>query len=339
MSYELISIWLQFGICVAAIGFAGAKLTIYGDAIADKTGLGGTWIGVVLLAAVTSLPELATGVSSVTIAGVPNIAVGDVLGSCVFNLLIIVILDVLHRSESVYSRASQGHILSAGFGVLLLGFVAYNILLAQNGAFVAVGHIGLYTPVMLVLYAVAMRSVFRYEREHIAAFTTEKPDRYPHLTLSQAIVRYVLAAFFVVASGAWIPFVAQEIADVMNWHQSFVGTLFVAFATSVPEIVVTVAAMRIGALDMAIGNLFGSNLFNVAILAVDDVLYLEGPLLSSVASLHALSAISAVMMTGVAIVGLLYRPTTRIFKTVGWVSIVLFTTYFLNAYLLYLYSG
>ena len=339
MNYELISVWLQFCICVVTIGFAGTKLTHYGDAIADKTGLGGTWIGVILLAAVTSLPELATGISSVTVAEVPNIAVGDVLGSCVFNLLIIVILDFLHRTESVYTRASQGHILSAGFGVLLIGFVGYNIMLSQNGAFVAVGHVGLYTPLIVVMYVVAMRTVFRYERVHIAAFTKEEPDRYPYLTLRGAIVRYVAAALLVVVAGIWMPFTAEEIADRMHWHQSFVGTLFVAFATSVPEIVVTLAALRIGALDMAIGNLFGSNLFNVAILAVDDLFYLDGPLLSRVNSLHALSALSAVMMTGVAIVGLLYRPKTRVFKTVGWVSIFLFTAYLLNAYLLYLYAG
>lgn len=128
MSHEVIVVWLQFGICIAAIGFAGTQLTLYGDAISDKTGLGSTWIGVVLLAAVTSLPELATGISSVTVASVPNIAVGDVLGSCVFNLLIIVILDFFHRTESLYTRASQGHILPAGFGVLLIGFVGYNLM-------------------------------------------------------------------------------------------------------------------------------------------------------------------------------------------------------------------
>lgn len=339
MNYELISIWMQFGICIAAIGFAGTKLTLYGDAIADKTGLGGTWIGVILVAAVTSLPELATGVSSVTIAAVPNIAVGDILGSCVFNLLIIVFLDFFHRTESLYRRASQGHILSAGFGVLLIGFVGYNIMLVQSHTLVAIGHVGLYTPVIFILYAVAMRTVFRYEREQIAAFTKDEPDRYRHLTLRQAIMRYTAAASLVVAAGIWLPFVAHETAELMNWNQSFVGTLFVAFATSVPEMVVTLAALRIGAVDMAIGNLFGSNLFNVAILAVDDVFYVEGPLLSHVAGIHALSAISAVMMTGVAIVGLLYRPKTRVFKTVGWASIFLFTAYLLNAYLLYLYAG
>ena len=75
-------VWVQFAICLVLIGIAGVKLTHYGDAIADKSGLGRTWVGVLMLAAVTSLPELATGISSVTAANVPDIAVGDILGSC-----------------------------------------------------------------------------------------------------------------------------------------------------------------------------------------------------------------------------------------------------------------
>jgi cation:H+ antiporter len=112
----------------------------------------------------------------------------------------------------------------------------------------------------------------------------------------------------------------------------------VAFVTSLPELVVTVAALRLGAVDMAIGNLFGSNLFNIAILAVDDIFYLPGPLFEAVSATHAISAFSAVMMTGVAVVGLLYRPRTRVLKTVGWASIFLFSVYLINSYLLFLYG-
>ena len=136
-------VWLQFLLCLTLIGYAGVKLSRYGDVIADKTGLGGTWIGLVLLASVTSLPELVTGISSVAVVKVPEIAVGDILGSCVFNLLIIVILDFLHRGESVYTRTSQGHILSAGFGIMLIGFAGFSILLSSQGENLALGHMGI----------------------------------------------------------------------------------------------------------------------------------------------------------------------------------------------------
>jgi len=332
-------VWLQFLVCVGLIGFAGVKLSRYGDAIADKTGLGGTWIGVVLLASVTSLPELVTGISSVTIANAPDIAVGDVLGSCVFNLLLIGVLDFLSRDESVFRRASRGHILSAGFGVILIGLGGFGLLLATKGASARFWHIGLYSPAILILYAVSMRSVFLYETAQVREFTEAETDAYSQLSLRGVVLRYVGAAAVILAAGAWLPFVAKVLAVQMGWYESFVGTLFVAFVTSLPEIVVTVAALHLGAVDMAIGNLFGSNLFNIGILAVDDIFFFRGPLFDSVSTTHAISAFSAVMMTGAAVVGLLYRPQTRVFKTLGWASIFLFVVYVVNSYVLFVYGA
>ncbi len=320
------------------IAVAGVKLSRFGDAIADKTGLGGTWVGVVMLATVTSLPELVTGVSSVMLADAPDIAVGDIMGSCVFNLVIIVILDSVYRPTSVYSRASQGHILSAAFGVMLIGVAGFNILLSDRGISVPVAHIGLYTPVIMILYFVAMRTVFRYEKTRSEKFSVLEPDQYPALTLQQAIWRYMAAAIVIVIAGSFLPFIGKVMAVEMAWHESFVGTLFIAFATSLPEIVVTIAALRLGAVDMAIGNLFGSNLFNILILALDDILYVKGPLLEYVTVIHGVSAMSAIMMTGVAIVGLFYRSETRVLNMVGWTSIFLFLTYLLNVYVLFLYG-
>jgi len=332
-------VWVQFLICVIAIGFSGVKLSRYGDAIADKMGLGGTWIGVIMLASVTSLPELVTGISSVTMADAPDIAVGDVLGSCVFNLVLIVVLDFMSRDKTLYCRASQGHILVAGFGIVLLGLAGFSLLLAAQGSGVSLWHLGLYSPAIIVLYTVAMRAVFLYESELVEDFTEAAADAYPELTLRTAVVRYIAAAVVVLIAGVWLPFVAKVLAVEMGWHDGFVGTLFVAFVTSLPEMVVTVAALRLGAVDMAIGNLFGSNLFNVGILAIDDIFYLPGPLFDAVSATHAMSAFSAIMMTGVAVVGLLYRSRTRVFRTVGWASIFLFTVYLVNTYMLYSYRG
>jgi cation:H+ antiporter len=331
-------VWLEFLICVALIGVAGTALSRYGDIIADKTGLSGTWIGLVLLATVTSLPELVTGVSAVTVADTPDIALGDVLGSCVFNLVILTILDFLQREESVYTRASQGHILAAGFGVVLIGFVGFNVLLADRHIGLALGHVGIYTPLIIIIYAVAMRTLFRYERAQMETYTEERAERYPDIKLRQAVQRYALAAFIVVGAGIWLPFIGEQIARVMEWEATFVGTLFVAFATSVPEMVVTVSAMRLGALDMAISNLLGSNLFDILIVAVDDLFFTRGPILAHVSSVHAVSAISAMMMTGIVIVGLLYRPKTRLFRAAGWTSLLLLGIYLLNTFVLYLHG-
>lgn len=329
------TIWTEFGACLLLIAVAGTRLSIYGDVIADKSGLSRSWVGLILLAIATSLPELMTGVSSVSLAGTPDIALGDVLGSCVFNLAILVLVDFFHRPESLYRRASQGHILSAGFSVVLIGLVGFSILLGPR-SHAAIGHVGFYSPLIVLLYLVAIRAIYVYEREKMIEFTEEVDAGYRHLSLKRALGGYLAAGAVVVAAGVAMPFVAKELARAMGWHTSFVGTLLVAAATSMPELAVTIAALRLGALDMAVANLLGSNLFNIVIVVVDDVFYRPGALLSEVSPVHALSAMSALAMTGLAIVGLFYRPGGRILRTVGWVSLGLFGIYVLNSTVLYL---
>ena len=329
-------IWIEFAVAAALIGAAGTALTRSADVIAAKTGMSRSWVGLIMLAFVTSLPELVTGASSVTVADVPNIAVGDVFGSCVFNLLLLCLLDFLHRKESVYRSAAQGHILSAGFGVVLIGFAGINLLLVQDGLNLHVGHVGIYTPVILILYLVAIRSVFVYEHRVVAAQEREVEEHCNKASLRNAILIYTLGAVVVAGAGAWLPFIADDLATAMGWHKTFVGTLLVAGVTSLPEAVVTIAALRLGSVDMAIANLLGSNLFDIGILAIDDLLFLKGPILGHVSPAHAVSAFSAVIMSGVVIIGVLYRPTARLIKAVGWISLGLFMIYMLNTYVLYL---
>jgi cation:H+ antiporter len=333
-----LGLWGYFLALAAAISFIGPHLSRNADIVAEKTELSGTWIGVILIATVTSLPELITGASAVVFWNVPNIAVGDALGSCVFNLAILFVLDFLARGEPLYRRSNQGHIISAGFGVLLIAFAGLSILLAQNGMVPAIGHIGLTTPVMIALYAIAMRSVFEYERVNLEHMSEEVTRHYPHVTLRMAVRRYVVAAIGIMVVGIALPYVASELAEAMGWNRTFVGTLLVAGVTSLPELVVTIAAFRFGAVNMAIAGLLGSNLFDILILAIEDILYVPGPLLAAISPTHTITALSATIMTGTAIIGLQYRPKSRLMGTVGWVSLALFTIYLLNTYVLYLHG-
>jgi cation:H+ antiporter len=328
-------LWLELLLCLVVIGFAGWHLSRNGDIIAEKTGLSASWVGLILLATATSLPELVTGLSAVTAANAPDIAVGDVLGSAVFNLAILVVLDALYRRESIYSRAAQGHILSAALGALLLAFAAFSILIDQTGTSPALGHVGLYTPFIVLVYLMSMRVIYQYEQRTVAVFTEAEALRYPGITLRRAVTGYLMAALAVVAAGSWLPFVATDISELMGWGQSFVGTILVAAVTSAPEAAVTLSALRMGAIDMAIANLLGSNLFNIVILAIDDLAYQRGPLLAQVSPSHAISAITAVMMSAVVIVGLIFRPRRRVLLGLTWVSLGLFVLYILNTWILF----
>lgn len=332
---EILQTWLQFAIVSGVIVVAGYHLSRYGDVIAEKTGLSGSWIGLALLATVTSLPELVTGISSVAAAHEPDIAVGDVLGSCVFNLLILALLDAVYRKGSIFAGGRKGHLLIAAYGILLLAMSAAGLLLAQAGRMPALAHVGLYAPAILLVYLAAMHAAFRYEREEVAEFEAAEAARYPGITLRQAGARYAVAAVAVVAAGSMLPFIAADLADLMGWSRSFVGTQFVAAVTSLPEITVTFAALRLGAIDMAIANLLGSNLFNIAILAVDDAFYLNGPLLAHVSPVHAVTALAAIAMSAVVVIGLLTRPRGRIGGVMSWPGLALVAIYLLNSYALY----
>ena len=326
-------IWLEFLVCTAAIGVAGYQLSRYGDVIAERTGLGRTLVGVVMVATVTSLPELVTGVSAVAIAQVPNIAVGDALGSCIFNLLILLFLELGYPRASIYTLAAQSHILSAGFGVILIGIVALSVLVGDQ--LPAIGHVGLYTPVIFIGYILAMRIVLQYELREARARPEEKL-RYPDVSLRRALTGYGIAAAVVVVAGVALPFIGAGLARAMGWNNSFVGTLFVAFSTSLPELAVAVSALKLGALDLAIGNLLGSNLFDMAIVAVDDLAYTDGPLFSSISKAHAGTAISAMVMSGAVIAALFYRSAERTFRAFGWTGLFLLLVYVINSYVLFL---
>ncbi|MDF1481676.1 sodium:calcium antiporter [Extensimonas sp. H3M7-6] len=326
-----LEVWLQFALCVVVIGFAGVRLIRYGDAIAAWTGLSRSWVGVILVGTVTSLPELVTGLSAVTVAQSPNMAAGDVLGSCVFNLAILALADVVYRRGALYAVASGGHILSAGFGAILLAMAALVMLASTQGFLPSAGHVSWGSLVLLALYALAMRTMYLAEQRNRPAAEAQRPA----ISLKVALTGYALAAMVIVGSGIWLPLIGVELARIMGWSDSFVGTLFVAMATSVPELATTWGAVRIGAIDLAVGNLLGSNLFDILILAIDDIAFRPGVLYLHVAPIHVLSALCACVMSGAVVVALAYRPVSRVLHLGSWASIALLGLYLINALLQY----
>lgn len=321
----------QFAACAVLILASGVRLSRYGDIIAEKTGLGGTWIGLILMATVTSLPELVTGASSVLLFEVADIATGDVIGSCMFNLLILAMLDVRHPIP-LSARVHQGHVLSAGFGTVQLGLL--GIALASGGGPV-VGWIGLSSVAFILVYALAVRAIFVFERRRVTEVAEELTGeiRYQAITLKRAVLQYAGAATVLVLAAALLPGVAERLAVATGLGQTFVGTLFVATATSLPEVVVSAAAIRIGAVDMAAANLFGSNLFNVAVLGIDDILYRRGPMLADVSSAHLVTLGAAIAMTGIAIIGLTMRAKKKRFR-LSWDAAAIVGVYVVSLALL-----
>ncbi len=323
------AVWIEFALLAGVLSVAGYHLCRYGDAIATKTGLGSAWIGVTLMATVTSLPEMVTGISAVTVAAVPDIALGDLLGSCVFNLVLLALADLHSREESLFRRVSPVHLLPGAFGAVLIGLVGLGVLTGRTMGSLGIMHVGLYSPFIVALYLLATRAVYRHERGRHRASVGPSDDGFAGLSLRAVAIRYAMVATVVVAAGVRVPFAAERLAAVMVWEQSFVGTAFVALATSLPEAAVTLAAIRLGNLDMAAANVLGSNLFNILLVAIEDLLYLPGPMLSHVSSAHAVSAVSALSMTAVVMAALL-APPVRVLWRIRWPTAFLLAAFALN---------
>lgn len=319
-------IWIEFAAGVAVIGVAGTHLTRYGDALAALTGLSRSWIGIVLLATVTSLPELVTGLSAVTLAGSPDLAAGDALGSCTFNLLIVALADIGWRRQPFFAQASTVHVRAAAWGIALLALAAAGIVLPRLGLGWQLGHVDGISLLLVAGYAAAMRALFRAEPGDGAAAAPGPPP----MGLRRALAGYGVAALVIVAAGIWLPLVGVQLARAMGWTDGFVGTLFVGLATSVPELATTVAALRLGAVDLALGNLLGSNLFDLLIVALDDVAWVEGSLFRRVAGVHAVSALTALLMSGVVVLALVRRPRRRWFGLGSWAALALVALYAAN---------
>ena len=311
---SMLMIVTLFALCALVIVVSGARLSYYGDVIAERSGLGQAWVGVIAMASVTSLPELVTGVSA-SIIGAPEIAAGDVVGSCLFNLLILGVLDLL-SPRPLFHRLRPVHTLSAALGAILLLALAAAILTASRWP--SIGWVGAPSIVLFGGYMMAVRSIYNYERTHDqVADVAGLSERYAHLSLKGALWRYAGTAVVLVGAAANLPGLAVRFADATGLAQGFVGTAFVALSTSLPEVVVSLAAMRLGAWDMAVANVLGSNMFNVAIFAVDDVFFTDGPIFAAVSQGHALTAIAAATMSAIVIVGLTARPP-RLFGRVSW---------------------
>ncbi|NUM87736.1 MAG: sodium:calcium antiporter [Bdellovibrionales bacterium] len=323
---------LQFFALAAAIGWAGFHLCRYADKISDRTGLGRNWVGLVLLSTITSLPELSSGVSAVWITENADLAVGDVMGSCVFNLALVFLLDLMSRDGPVFSKAKKGHLLSGALGVILLSWVAFGILVGHQYLPFQIGHVGGYSMVIPLFYVLAMRTLFRFEAAETPTDSRPpKPAEDGRLLYSY----FTLAALVVVACGVALPAVGKSIQEAMGWNESFVGTIFVAIATSVPEAAVTVGAVRLRAHDLAFSNLLGSNIFNMVILSVDDLFYRKGPLLRDASQAHAVTTISAILMTGLVLTALITSPKRRWLNSVTALSVLLLAVYLVNAWIVF----
>ena len=324
---------IGFIICAIIIFLAGKKLSLYGDLLAEITGLGKAWIGLILMSAVTSLPELMVGISSVAIIGDADLAVGDIFGSCAFNLGILSLMDFFTpKNKPLFTSASKSHIMAAAFGALLIAIAGLGIFLGD--AIILSPYIGFTSFAFVIVYLISLRVIYNYQS---AQPKTADNHTSTSLNKQQIVIRYIAFASVIILTALALPHFAERIAMHTGLGKSFVGTLFLAVSTSLPEIAVSIAAVRMGSADMAVGNLMGSNIFNVFILFLDDLFYARGPLLQHVSSAHLISVFMVLIMSMVAIIGLMFPSQNRRFF-LATDTLVILLLYVINIILLYIFG-
>jgi len=331
-------IWIEFIVCAAAITGAGYFLSKYGDVIAEKTGFGRAWIGAILIAGVTSLPELASGVSAVTWLKAPNLAAGAVLGSCLFNLMLIAVMDLTYQPGRVLASAQDVHILSGGLGVLLLGLVAMGVLIGPGMNGFGVLGISFLSIAIFILYVMGWKMIAGLEKERMGQVLEQEAREmdYAHISARKAYAAFIMGAIAMIILGIWLASIGDRLSATTGLSQSFVGNLFLAICTSLPEIAASLAAIRLGAIDLAIGNVLGSNLFNVTLLAVYDLADGNANFWASLNNANGFAAVMTMMMTGVVIISLMYRASPRTPYRFSWDGVALIVMYVGSILALYL---
>ena len=344
-------LFLEMAAAMAVVVLAGSRFAMLADRLATRLDLESGWVGLILLATVTSLPEVVTG-GTATAIGNADMAFAAIFGSCCFNITIIVLLNAVIGGGSVLRSASASHALTSSFGIVLAGVALLGIVVVEKvSAQPQVAQVCevSWAVLIAVVYIGCMRLTHRYDQlKDGAVVTVDKPRRRAGARLTSALV---LVAAILVAASWWL----AQLGDILSDHPiecldrplgaTFVGACFLALATSLPEIATSIAAVRLGNLDLALGNIFGSNMFNIFVIPMLKVISLLSgeSLLVGAASFHTnqamITGILAILLTSIAVAGLTYKSRRRMLRRFGFDSVVIGLTYLVGMYLVLMDAG
>lgn len=327
--FENLSPWMNAAVMAAAAALiwpAGARLARLADVFGERTGLGGGLTGLLLLGGLTSLPELAVAITA-TMSGTPLLSVNDVLGSAAINVLILVLADAVYGRDALTSTPGKPDVLlQASLSFLLLLQVPAAVLAGDR----LVLGMGLWSWMMLASYVAAVWTVAKARdlnawmpakgpesstpAKTSGGSTEQRDDEYWKLGNRQLAARISLAAAAIMAGGFLLARSGEALAEQTGLGASFVGAVLLGLCTSLPEVSTVLAAVRMRRYDLAMGDIFGTNLFNVTILVLVDALHDGGPILAEAGRFAAFAGLLAAAMTAVFLIGMLERRNRSILR-------------------------
>ncbi|HLF91347.1 MAG TPA: hypothetical protein VI451_20555 [Anaerolineales bacterium] len=297
-------VWLQFILSAAILVYTAIKLAEYGDVIAVRTRLSGMFIGTLLIAGATSLPELLSAINAIG-QGVPNLAAGSIFGSAMFNMFVLAILDLIHQQARILRQVAMNHALTASLANIMTGLAVFFILADLD---FKIGWVGGDSLLIMAAYIGGVRLLQRGGPPP----TPEQIDDEKVPSLRRAGIGFGIAVLILVLVNPFLVGSANTIAQQTGVSAGFIGATLLAATTSLPELVTTIAAARMGAYDLAVGNLFGSNIFNMFALGLTDFFYTEGRFLGAIDSSFAMAGLLGLLLTGMGLIGNLARVERRL---------------------------
>ena len=298
-----------FAVCAAAIGVAGPRLIDAIESIADETGIGRVWLGAIVLAAATSLPELVATVSAGAI-GEADLAAGAVFGSNMFNMTILGVFLAL-RPSALRPRGSEVAVAMLAIGLATVALVA--VVTRDPG----LGRLGGATVAVGVGYALGSFVLYRREQARgqvVAAHAVVTGRRLTAGTLATLLA----GAAVVFVASIFLTDAAQGIAETLAVSGGVVGVVGLAAATSLPELVTSTVAWRRGASDLLVGNVLGSNVFNMAVLLPADAAFEEGGILAAVSEEQAAPAAFGIALMVLALMAMRGGRRPRVGRALGF---------------------
>jgi cation:H+ antiporter len=293
--------WLLFLTSAAVIIVAGSALAICAEVIVRRTGLNALWFGAVAVALVTSLPELVTDISAVR-RGAPALALGDLFGSSMANMAILAAITIAFTTRRLLQRAALENVLTA---MLAAGLTALVVLLASADPLPSIGDVNLGP---LLVTAAFLACTYAIKERQEGASPDEESTAVPiKMSLQGAQVGFVLAAAAILAAGPQLAASADELADSTGVGETFFGSFSLALVTSLPELSVSIAALRIGAQNLAIANLLGSNATNMALILPLDIAYGRGAILDHTDAGLLTAAAAAILLMSIGTMAIVLR--------------------------------
>lgn len=323
-------LWLQFLICTSLIIISGYRLTVYADAISEKTKLSSGLMGIVILAFITSCPELVTALSSITVVGAPDLAIGDLLGADIFNILAIALLGILCGRGSILRGQNRTNIFTATLVVVMLLVITASLTLRRfTDLPLGILNIGFASILLGLIYIGGVTLIYKKEL-HVAK---------PHIkgaVTADLLLKFIMSALVIIASAVWLANIGKNISVFYHLNEMYVGVLLIAFATTMPEFVVSLTALKQNSISMATGNLLGSNIFNLFIIAILDVVLRKGEFLSYVSGMNIFPALFAIALTAIAIIAMFKKSGAKnILPHLAWDSAIIIVVFFVGHYLLF----